>query len=338
MARRRHKKNNTPIVILVIVVLIIGLTWYFWPKGEDTTPDDTTDSGQTGNVKPDDSGQSKQPAVPTMSKSEAGKAYKEGMAMLDAGKVIAARAKLSAAYFSEALDEDTQDGLRKTLTDIANDTLFSGKIYKDDPYVYEYIMQPGDILRSIIGPKKQALRVPDQMIMQINGITEVSAGRLKPGDELKFILGPFHAVICKNDFTMEIFLQRGDLPKTFVRRLYVGLGKNGGTPEGLWRVELGKKMPRAPWTPVAKMGGPRRVIRWEDNDPEYPFGKEGYWVSLEGLDENTKPRGGYGIHGTNEPDSIGKAYSLGCIRLVDEDIEFVFFTLYEFHSTVLIKP
>jgi hypothetical protein len=32
------------------------------------------------------------------------------------------------------------------------------------------------------------------------------------------------------------------------------------------------------------------------------------------------PWGGYGIHGTNNPDSIGKAYSHGCIRLQNADI------------------
>jgi hypothetical protein len=29
----------------------------------------------------------------------------------------------------------------------------------------------------------------------------------------------------------------------------------------------------------------------------------------------------YGIHGTNEPDSIGKDESLGCIRMAQDDLE-----------------
>jgi hypothetical protein len=33
---------------------------------------------------------------------------------------------------------------------------------------------------------------------------------------------------------------------------------------------------------------------------------------------------GYGIHGTNEPKSIGKAASHGCIRLRNRDIEQLF--------------
>jgi lipoprotein-anchoring transpeptidase ErfK/SrfK len=40
-------------------------------------------------------------------------------------------------------------------------------------------------------------------------------------------------------------------------------------------------------------------------------------------------KAGYGIHGTNEPDSIGKAASHGCIRMRNHDVEELF---------VLVKP
>ena len=36
------------------------------------------------------------------------------------------------------------------------------------------------------------------------------------------------------------------------------------------------------------------------------------------------PGGNYGIHGTNNPDSIGKAVSNGCIRMYNHDIERLF--------------
>jgi L,D-transpeptidase ErfK/SrfK len=35
-------------------------------------------------------------------------------------------------------------------------------------------------------------------------------------------------------------------------------------------------------------------------------------------------KAGYGIHGTNEPDSIGKAASHGCIRMRNQDVEELF--------------
>lgn len=38
------------------------------------------------------------------------------------------------------------------------------------------------------------------------------------------------------------------------------------------------------------------------------------WLGL------TVPEGGYGIHGTNNPSSIGKAVSNGCIRMYNNDV------------------
>ena len=45
-----------------------------------------------------------------------------------------------------------------------------------------------------------------------------------------------------------------------------------------------------------------------------PFGS--HWLGLDCP--------GYGIHGTNQPDSIGKAISGGCIRMHNHDIQQIF--------------
>jgi lipoprotein-anchoring transpeptidase ErfK/SrfK len=47
-------------------------------------------------------------------------------------------------------------------------------------------------------------------------------------------------------------------------------------------------------------------------------------------------RKGFGIHGTNEPQSIGKAASHGCIRLRNRDVE-QFFTMVRVGDTVHIR-
>lgn len=51
-------------------------------------------------------------------------------------------------------------------------------------------------------------------------------------------------------------------------------------------------------------------------DPGGPFGVR--WMRL------SVPWGSYGIHGTNNPKSIGKAVSHGCIRLYNEDVIVVY--------------
>ncbi|MDK2799240.1 MAG: hypothetical protein PWQ70_859 [Clostridiales bacterium] len=47
-------------------------------------------------------------------------------------------------------------------------------------------------------------------------------------------------------------------------------------------------------------------------NPGGPFGAR--WMGL------TAPGGGYGIHGTNNPGSIGKAVSNGCVRMYNKDV------------------
>jgi len=51
-------------------------------------------------------------------------------------------------------------------------------------------------------------------------------------------------------------------------------------------------------------------------NPGGPFGAR--WMGL------TAPGGSYGIHGTNNPASIGKAVSNGCVRMHNKDIIEIF--------------
>jgi lipoprotein-anchoring transpeptidase ErfK/SrfK len=64
-----------------------------------------------------------------------------------------------------------------------------------------------------------------------------------------------------------------------------------------------------PSTPTPK--GNFRIINKAHN-PGGPFGAR--WLGL------STPNGDYGIHGTNNPSSIGKAVSNGCIRTYNNNI------------------
>ena len=46
----------------------------------------------------------------------------------------------------------------------------------------------------------------------------------------------------------------------------------------------------------------------------------------------------YGIHGTIDPDSIGKQSSMGCIRMKADDIAVVYDMMVEGKSMVLVQP
>ncbi|WP_054955068.1 L,D-transpeptidase [Paenibacillus dakarensis] len=61
-------------------------------------------------------------------------------------------------------------------------------------------------------------------------------------------------------------------------------------------------------------------------NPGGPFGT--YWLGL------SKPH--YGIHGTNDPSSIGRAVSHGCIRMYNEDVNELA-SLVPIHTQVTIR-
>jgi L,D-transpeptidase ErfK/SrfK len=124
--------------------------------------------------------------------------------------------------------------------------------------------------------------------------------------------GPFGAVVDLNDFTLTIHLQG-----YFVKRYEVCIGKDGSSPIGKFSVL--NKVENPPYT------GPDGKVIVAD-DPRNPLGER--WIDL---------GDSYGIHGTIDPDSIGKAESRGCIRLRDQDIIEVYNFLVKGAEVVIRK-
>jgi lipoprotein-anchoring transpeptidase ErfK/SrfK len=70
-------------------------------------------------------------------------------------------------------------------------------------------------------------------------------------------------------------------------------------------------------------------------DPRNPLGD--FWIGLAGIDGHAVGKVSYGIHGTIEPDSIGKEASMGCIRMRNEDVAIVFELLVEAKSKLIVR-
>jgi len=237
-----------------------------------------------------------------------------GMKSLNNGDLITARAYLSEAV-NLGLDHAQSIEVRAALARIGAETIFGNRIYKDDPFVKRYTIAPGDSLAKIA----KRYSITADFLAAINNI--VDKNRIRAGQALKVVQGPLHARIHKKTYRMDIYLQN-----TFVRHFAVGLGRDDSTPTGEWIV--GTKLENPTYYP------PRGGAIVTADDPENPLGER--WIELKGIKGEAVGQQRYGIHGTNEPDSIGQSASMGCVRMHNADVEEVYTYLVPKKSHVLV--
>ncbi len=99
-------------------------------------------------------------------------------------------------------------------------------------------------------------------------------------------------------------------------RYGVGVGRAGFAWAGDAKVGLKRRWPR--WVPPREMVDrdprAREWINGQPGGPDNPLGARALYLYANNQDTL------YRIHGTNEPQSIGKAMSSGCIRMLNQDI------------------
>jgi lipoprotein-anchoring transpeptidase ErfK/SrfK len=104
----------------------------------------------------------------------------------------------------------------------------------------------------------------------------------------------------------------------FVARRYgVGVGRKGLAFKG--SAIVGQKAEWPSWRPTEEMikRSPEKYARFAEGmpgGPDNPLGARALYLHRDGRDTF------YRIHGTNEPHSIGRAVSNGCIRMLNEHI------------------
>lgn len=198
---------------------------------------------------------------------------------------------------------EEQAAVKATLAELSNKWLFSRDPYAGDTLTGTYKVQPGDLLEKIAKNHK----VPYEILMTINNIKRPQ--QLRAGETIKIINGPFHAIIYRSTFTMDLYLGN----KTYVKTYGVGLGEEGlETPTGKWRVAKGGKLVKPTWT------DPKTGRTYVADDPDYPLGSR--YIGLEGIEGNAIDRTGFAIHGTKEPETIRTRSSRGCIRLLNGEV------------------
>ncbi len=226
---------------------------------------------------------------------------------LDAGRLAEAHRELSRLYRDPGLTAQQARQVVELLDQLAGTVIFSRQSLLEPPYV----VRPGDTLQSIA----DQYDVPPELIANINGIRDPRG--VQPGQELKVVRGPFYAMLHLGDYELSLML--GDL---YAGRFRVGLGREQPELEGNYIVTY-------------KGAGPTYYgadgVTIEAHDPRNPLGH--LWI---GLGKGYEQPAHIGIHGTNDPQNIGRAAPRCHIALDRRDIEDVYGIL-SIGSRVIIR-
>jgi len=216
-------------------------------------------------------------------------------ALVEEGKRLEARKLLTKVYLAgdprllrQALD---------ALNEINSDLVFNPRCTEGARI---HVVQRGENLITI-GRK---YGVSWRMIARVNQIERPEL--LRENQQIKILDGPTQILIDKSDFRLALFMG-GD----FIKQYRIGLGRDDITPTGTFVVD--EMLVRPDWYPP--WGG---VIKY--GEPGHLIGER--WIGL----EDQPGAAGLGIHGTDEPETIGTMCSNGCVRMHNEEVK----ELYDF--------
>ena len=127
---------------------------------------------------------------------------------------------------------------------------------------------------------------------------------IRPGQRFHVLSGKVRIYVDKSEYRR---WATGDHRVLMERD--VGLGRDNATPTGEVVIDVKEKDPSW-WRPgegAIPAGDPRNILGTR-------------WMGF----KNTDDYSGFGIHGTDAPDSIGTQASAGCVRLRNEEIELLY--------------
>jgi lipoprotein-anchoring transpeptidase ErfK/SrfK len=223
-------------------------------------------------------------------------AFRADLSLLDdarrlqaAGDLLAAREK-GLAVLAAAGNPAATQAVEALLGQVDIDLVFSPRAM---PEKVEYTVAAGDSLDKIA--RKFGTTV--DLIRKSNS---VRGSLIRTGDRLRILQATFSIRVDKSDNTLLLLMN-----DRFFKRYRVGTGQYNKTPVGDFKIV--EKIPQPTW--------------WRPDGKAIPYGDTNnllgtHWMSIDAP--------GYGIHGTWEPDTIGKQASAGCIRLLNEDVEQLF--------------
>src|SRR5688500_2292925 len=153
----------------------------------------------------------------------------DARAKVDAGDLLTARTILNTALLAKTLSPADTAIAKKMLGEINQSVVFGRRKFPNDEFGGSYSVKPGDRLQRIAAEHD----VTWELLGRLNGLSDPR--RMRAGQTLKILKGPFHAVVDKSEFVMDIYLgEPGEAGSVYVTSFPVGLGADDSTPTGVW--------------------------------------------------------------------------------------------------------
>jgi len=152
-----------------------------------------------------------------------------------------------------------------------------------------YEIKPGDSLAKIA----KEFKTTTELIIKSNNLKD---DKILPGRKIKVWTAPLSIVVDKSQNTI-ILKTDEEIIKTYI----VSTGINNSTPVGNFKII--NKLTLPTWFKAGAVVAP--------NSPDNILGSR--WLGFD--------LPGYGIHGTTDPQSLGKQVTQGCVRMSNSDIE-----------------
>jgi len=175
---------------------------------------------------------------------------------------------------------------QKSVEDINIKLLFSPAITSKS-LLYE--IKPGDTLTKIA----KEFKTTPELIAKSNGLKD---NKIFLGKKIKVWTAPFSILVDKSQNTL-ILKTDEEIIKTYI----VSTGLNNSSPVGTFKII--NKLPNPTWFKAGAVVSP--------DSPENVLGSR--WMGFD--------LPGYGIHGTIEPQNLGKQITQGCVRMANSDVE-----------------
>ncbi len=209
----------------------------------------------------------------------------------DSGAALQSWDLLTEAYLG-AKDLETKALIRAKLWTLVDRWVFSSKPFPE-VCTFDTVVS-GDSLSVIAQRNKTSV----DALMHLN---QLKSHVIHPGQKLKVLSGKVRIEVDKSDFRLDVYLGNRWLM---------------GFPIGHGRIE--KPTPAGDYT----IGVCQKQPMWQPRDGRAPiaYGGEGNPLGERWIGFVDGASFGLGIHGTDDPDSIGTLCSEGCVRLRNTDV------------------